>query len=750
MENQAYEYMNWPRIEGIVYGEENAPRDVMQPRIVPEGVLVQGYFPEAAKVTVETAKGRHKFVMEQEDEAGYFAAILPYKRIPSYEFLIENKEGTTSRRKDCYAFPSLITEEDEKKFCAGVNYEVYKKLGAHYCTNKGVEGTSFAVWAPNAVHVSVVGDFNQWDGRGTLMHRCPMSGIYELFIPGVKPGALYKYEIKVKGGNTILKADPYGGQSEMPPATASVVPDETAYAWQDDKWMKARKKYAGKDVPLSIYEADPFTWKAPDGKIPEDYKSLGRELAAYASKEGYTHVELTPVMEYLDEKSRGYTTFSYYSPSRRLGKRKDFMEMISTLHEAGVGVILDWTPAQFPGTSAGLALFDGTCLYEPDWIQRKYHAMWGTYLYKYGSPMVKNFLIANAWYWIREFHVDGLRFDDVDAMLYLDYGRKDGEWLPNMYGTNENLDAIEFLKHLNSIVKKKVPEVLLIAQEDGLWPDLTDSVENDHLGFDYKWSGGWTKDFLDYLSVDPQQRAGRHDELTLSMLYAYSEEYILTLASRDVGTYQEFLDKLPGSQQEKEATLRAAYGYLMTHPGKKMQALDADAPAPVQEYIKALNELYLGQPALYQKDDETEGFEWVQLMKAKEHIIAFLRKTDKPEDTLLVICNFSPETYENYSVGVPYPGKYKEILNSDAAKFGGTGAVNPRIKMSKKVECDEKENSITVKVPPLGISVFSYSQKVEKMTDNQGAKKAQRKRKTTSSKTKKSLKEEIEKKMQEE
>lgn len=750
MEKQAYKYMNWPRIEGIIYGEENAPRDVMQPKMVEEGVLVQGYFPEAVKVTVETAKGRHKFVMEQEDEAGYFAAILPYKRIPSYEFLIENAQGETQKRKDLYAFPSLITEEDEKKFCAGVYYEVYKKLGAHFCTHKGVEGVSFAVWAPNALHVSVAGDFNQWDGRSTLMHRCPMSGIYEIFIPGVKPGALYKYEIKVKGGNVILKADPYGQQSEMPPATASVVPEVQSYQWQDEKWMKERKKYAKKDVPLSIYEVDPFNWKAPDGTKPEDYQTLGRKLAAYASEEGYTHVELTPVMEYLDEKSRGYSTFAYYSPSRRLGKREDFMEMISQLHQAGVGVILDWTPAQFPGVSAGLALFDGTCLYEPEWIQRKYHPMWGTYLYKYGSPMVRNFLIANAWYWIQEFHADGLRFDDVDAMLYLDYGRKEGEWLPNMYGTNENLDAIEFLKHLNSIVKKTVPEVLLIAQEDGLWPDLTDSVENDHLGFDYKWSGGWTKDFLDYLSTDSDKREGHHDELTLSMLYAYSEEYILTLATRDVGTYQEFLEELPGSQEEKEATARAAYGYLMTHPGKKMQAVDGNAPAKVREYIKALNELYRSQPALYQMDDETAGFEWIQLMKAKEHIIAFLRKTDKIEDTLLVICNFSPNVYENYSVGVPYSGKYKEVLNSDAVKFGGSGAVNPRIKMSKKAECDEKENSITVKVPPLGVSVFSFSQKIEKVTDNQGAKKAQRKRKSASSKGKKGLKEEIAKKMQEE
>ncbi|CUM72661.1 1%2C4-alpha-glucan branching enzyme GlgB [Blautia hydrogenotrophica] len=747
MKNQAYEYMNWPRIEGILYGEESSPRDVMQPRTVPGGVLVQGYFPGAAKVTVRNLKSGQKFPMSLEEEAGYFAAILPYKRIPSYEFLVENEKGQTERRRDLYSFPSLITEEDEKKFCAGIYYEVYKKLGAHHCMHKGVEGTSFAVWAPNALHVSVVGDFNQWDGRGTLMHRCPMSGIYELFIPDVKPGALYKYEIKVKGGNTILKADPYGQQSEMPPATASVVPKASDFQWEDQKWMEKRKKYVKKNVPISIYEVNPFQWKTSEGEKPDSYQSLGRKLAEYVSEMGYTHVELTPVMEYLDEKSSGYVTFAYYSPSRRLGEAEDFKEMVSILHQAGVGVILDWTPAQFSNAGAGLALFDGTCLYEPEWAERKFHPVWGTYLYKYGSPMVKNFLIANAWYWLEQFHVDGLRMDDVDVMLYLDYGRRDGEWLPNMYGTNENLDAMEFLKHLNSIVKKKMPEVLLIAQEDGLWPDLTDSVENDHLGFDYKWSGGWTKDFLNYLSRDSAVRGKYHDELTLSMLYAYCEEYVLTLASRDVGNYERFLKRIPGTDKEKEATVRVAYGYLMTHPGKKMQAMDASAPAYMQEYVKTLNQLYRSQPALYQKDDETEGFEWIQLMKAKEHIITFLRKTGKPEETLLVICNFSTAAYDNYSVGVPYAGKYKEVLNSDHEKFGGSGVTNPRIKMSKKVECDERNASITVKVPPLGISVYAFSREVKKVTGNQGAKRSQKK---TTRAGKKNLKDELAEKIRKE
>lgn len=749
MENRAYQYMNWPRIEGIIYGEECSPRDVMEPRRVPEGVLVQGFFPDAAQVAVRNTKSGQEFPMEMEDEAGYYAVVLPYKRIPSYEFLVEAEDGQIRRQPDLYNFSSGITQEDERKFCAGVFYQAYQKLGAHFGSQKGVEGTFFAVWAPNALRVSVVGDFNDWDGRRALMHRCPMSGIYELFVPEVRPGALYKYEIKVRGGNVILKADPYARQSEMPPATASVVPRESAFRWDDQRWMQERKKYARKDVPVSIYEVDPFRWEAPDGERTDSYQSLARKLADYVSAMGYTHVELTPVMEYLDEESKGYATFAYYAPSRRLGDYQDFMEMVSILHSAGIGVIMDWTPAQFPNVGAGLALFDGTCLYEPEWMERKFHPFWGTFLYRYESPMVKNFLIANAWYWIQEFHVDGLRMDDVDAMLYLDYGRRPGEWLPNIYGTNENLEALEFLKHLNSVIKKKYPEILLIAQEDGLWPELTDGVENDHLGFDYKWSGGWTKDFLDYLSKEETERKGSHDALTLSMLYAYCEEYVLTLASRDVGTsYQEFLDKVAGTQGEKEATVRAAYGYLMTHPGKKMQAMDAAAPGPMQEYMKALNQVYRSSPALYQLDDAVEGFQWIQLMKAQERTIAFLRKGKKPSETLLVICNFSPTAYENYPVGVPYPGKYKEILNSDHTKFGGSGVINPRVKMSKKVQCDERADSITVKVPPLGIAIFSYSQAVEKMTDNQGAKKRQ-KRKGTSPRGK-TLREEIASKIEKE
>ena len=392
--------------------------------------------------------------------------------------------------------------------------------------------------------------------------------------------------------------------------------------------------------------------------------------------------------------------------STRYGEPKEFAAFVDQLHQEGIGVILDWSPAQFPRYEGGLEKFDGTVLYEVKDPGMAVHPMWGTMLYNYDSPMVKDFLISGACFWLEVFHADGLRMDDVDAMLYLDYGRKDG-WTPNMYGSNENLHAIEFLKHLNSIVKKRNPGALLIAQEDGLWPELTDCVENDHIGFDYKWSGGWTRDFLFYLSVDPVLRKNYHDQLTLSTLYAYSEHYVLTLGSRDVGTLGEFMDKLPGDEKQKLAQVRAAYSYMMVHPGCKMMAPQGDMPEGLGKCIQALNALYKNSPALYKLDDDYDGFEWIQLMKYEENVITFLRKTEKPEETLLVICNFAAIPYENYQVGVPFAGKYKEVFNSDAAEFGGEGVVNARVKIAKAEEWDEREHSIKVKLPALGVSIYS-------------------------------------------
>ena len=683
--------MDWPRIEAIVYGEETAPKDVMSPRLTADGVLIQGFFPDAEKA--EVIAGRKTYAMEKEDEAGYFAVLIPGRRIPSYLFRVTKGEET-EEFADPYAFAGQITEEEEKAFCAGVYYHAYEKLGAHPATIRGTQGVSFAVWAPNAVSVSVAGDFNKWDGRRHIMHRMPMSGIFELFVPGAKVGDLYKYEIKVKGGEIKFKTDPYGASIEQPPASASVVADVSSFQWEDDSWVKNRKKYADRKQPLSIYETSMDQWKD------------GAELAEYAGKLGYTHVELHPVMAYLNDEAGPYSTYGYYALDRRLGTPEDFQKFVNELHKAEIGVILDWTPAAFPREEGGLELFDGTPLYEePDPSMA---------IHNYESPMVKDFLIANAFYWLEVYHVDGLRFDDVDAMLYLDYGREPGQWKPNIYGTNENLAALEFLKHLNSVVKKKIPGALMIAQEDGLWPELTDSVEEDHPGFDYKWNQGWTRDFLEYLSKDPLERKNAHDQLTLSMVYAYCEHYILTLGTRDVGTLEKFMENLPGNTEQKFAQVRAAYSYLTLHPGCKMTAPDKEAPEELQKFMGNLNRLYRNQPALYEKDDDYDGFEWVQLMKYEENVLTFLRKTDKPEETLLAVFNFAGIPYENYQVGVPFHGKYKEILNSDRKEYGGNGMTNPRAKTSRAEECDEREESIRLTVPALGVTVFSCTPEEKK------------------------------------
>ena len=698
MDEKLYKYMDWPRIEAVVYGEEVSPKDVMGPRITKDGVLIQGFFPEAKSAKV--IAGKKEYQMEMEDEAGYFAVLLPAKRIPKYSFLVQ-WEDYEKQWTDPYQYSGQMLPEEEKAFCAGVYYESYKKLGAHLMTVDGVEGTYFAVWAPNAQRVSVVGDFNNWDGRFLMMHRMPMSGIFELFVPDIKAGTLYKYEIKEKSGKISLKADPYGFGAEKPKDCASVVTDLSGFSWDDGEWMEARKKYDDRKQPISIYETDITKWES------------GEELAEFMKETGYTHVEFKPVMEYLEESTGGYSTSSYYAPTSRFGTPEKFQKAVNLLHQAEVGVILDWTPAQFPRFEGGLEKFDGTPLYEIPDESASVHPMWGTMLYNYGSPMVRDFLIANACFWTEVYHVDGFRMDDVDAMLYLDYGRNMGEWQPNLYGTNENLYAVEFLKHLNSIVKKRNPGVLLIAQEDGLWPELTDSVENDHLGFDYKWSGGWTRDFLEYLASEPENRKRSHDQLTLSTLYAYSEHYILTLGSRDVGTLDDFRKRIWGDENQKEAEIRAAYGYMTLHPGCKMSALDKEMPKALKEYIRDLNTLYKEQPALWKKDDDYEGLEWIQLMKYEENVLTFLRKTENPSETLLAVCNFAADTYENYQVGVPYAGKYKEIFNSDLKKYGGNGVGNPRVKTAKSQEWDERPYSIKMKIPALGILVFSVTPQEE-------------------------------------
>ena len=554
-------------------------------------------------------------------------------------------------------------------------------------TVQGVEGVNFAVWAPNALRVSVVGDFNRWDGRTCQMH-CLDSGIFELFIPGLKAGDLYKYEIKAKGGLTYLKADPYANAAQMRPDTASVVADLRDYEWQDQEWMRTRGEKQGYQDPMFIYEVHLGSWKKPKEGEKEfyNYRELAPLLAEYVKDMGYTHVELMPVMEHPLDESWGYQVTGYYAPTSRYGSPQDFMYFMDYMHREGIGVILDWVPAHFPRDTFGLSAFDGTCLYEHQDPRKGFHPHWGTLIYNYGRPEVKNFLIANALFWADKYHADGIRMDAVASMLYLDYGKQDGEWVANIYGGNENLEAIEFLKHLNSIFKKKYPSALLIAEESTAWPKITGDLEDEGLGFDYKWNMGWMNDFLNYMKYDPVYRGSHHDELTFSMIYNYSERFLLSLSHDEVvhgkGT---LVQKMPGEYEQKLSNLRLAYGYLTAHPGKKLlfmgqefgqdmewdekkeldwEALEYPAHTQMKDYVKALLHLYRSCPALYRDDFKTEGFEWINCLEWEKNLLVFLRKTEKEEDTLLVVCNFSNVVYEDYQVGVPYAGKYKEIFNS--------------------------------------------------------------------------------------
>ncbi|WP_411338215.1 1,4-alpha-glucan branching protein GlgB [Ruminococcus gauvreauii] len=730
MADKLYDLMDWAAIEAIVYSEENKPRRTLGPRVTKDGVLIQCFFPEKTKVMLKTTADRVNHRMKMQDENGFFAILLPGKKIPEYVYVIQ-EEGKYKEYEDPYAFPTQITHEEEVQFSHGICYDIYEKLGAHPMRVNGRRGVHFAVWAPNALRVSVVGDFNGWDGRMYQMEKLEESGIFELFIPGIEADELYKFELKLRDGLTYLKADPYANAAQLRPDTASVVTNLRKYRWNDQSWMTNRKKVQGEDKPMYIYELHLGSFRKPeDGRLFCNYREIAPVLVDYVRETGYTHVELMPVMEHPLDESWGYQVSGYYAPTRRYGSPQDFMAFVDALHEAGIGVILDWVPAHFPKDIAGLAAFDGTCLYEHQDPRQGMHPHWGTLIFNYGRPQVSNFLISNALFWAEKYHIDGIRMDAVASMLYLDYGKNDGEWVANIYGGNENLEAIEFLRHLNSIFKKRYPDVMMIAEESTSWPKVTESVKKDGLGFDYKWNMGWMNDFLGYMEYDPVFRGAHHNELTFSMVYAYSERFLLGLSHDEfVHEKKSLIEKMPGDDEQKFSNMRAALTYMVCHPGKKLLFMGQDF-AQIQEwsesrqldwdlmeepkhrefyeFFKALLKMYKSCPALYERDYDTEGFIWINEMEWEKNILTFMRCGKKRDDMLLIVCNFSAVSYPEYQVGVPKAGKYKEIFNSDAKKYGGSGMVNPRVKASRPVECDERADSVKIKAAPLSVAVFEY------------------------------------------
>lgn len=729
MTKKLYKMMNWPVIEEIIYSESQDPHATLGPHVQGNGTLIQAFFPGAQKVTLQLTKDMTEKEMELADDDGFFAVWLPVKNVGAYRYIVSYENGSVETMQDAYRHECLITAEDEEKFAMGVHYTVYEKLGAHPLNLDGEDGVYFAVWAPNALRVSTVGDFNHWDGRVHQMRKLP-SGIFEIFIPGVKAGDNYKYEIKLKTGLTYLKADPYGNAAQLRPETASVVADLRNFKWEDKEFIKKRKTFQKENAPISVYELYLGSFLAPkDEEEYANYREIADKLIPYVMEMGYTHVELMPVMEHPLDASWGYQVIGYYAPTARYGTPEDFMYFVNELHKAGIGVILDWVPAHFPRDIYGLSSFDGTCLYENPDEQRRSHPHWGTLVFDYGRPEVSNYLIANALFWVEKFHADGIRMDAVASMLYLDYGRNPGEWTANIYGGNENLEAVELIKHLNSMMGKRNPGVLRIAEESTAWPMVTGSLEDGGLGFDLKWNMGWMNDYLDYIKYDPYFRSHHHSELTFSMIYAYSEKFMLVFSHDEaVHGKSSMLGKMPGEREQKFANLRLTYAYMFTHPGRKLLFMGQDIGEfsewnemrqtewellkypdhkGMAALVKKLNELYTTKPALYEWDDKPEGFAWINSINSTENLLTFLRKTRKKESLLVVAANFSG-VEKQVKIGVPYEGSYKEILNTDAEEFGGSGMINKRAKRAVKKEWDDRPYSVSITLAPLSISILEF------------------------------------------
>ena len=720
--------INWMEVDALVQGIHNNPHHILGMHECIDDLYINAYLPGAKVVNAIEVSTKKKYTLVSERVLGFFSVVIKDKKPFEYKLNVRFDNGDEVTYFDPYVFEPVIDPIDISLFNEGKHYSIYEKMGAHPMTVDGVEGVLFAVWAPNADRVSVVGNFNNWDGRRHPMRKLDYSGIYELFIPGKLVGEIYKYEIKAKSGQVFMKSDPYAFSSEVRPANASRIVD-ISYKWKDTAWMEKRETKDTDAQPMAIYEMHLGSWKRPtDGREFFNYRDIASLLADYLLMMNYNYVELMPIMEHPYDPSWGYQVTGYYAPTSRYGSPADFMYFVDYLHSKGIGVILDWVPAHFPKDEHGLGRFDGTALYEHEDPKRGEHPHWGTYIYNYGRNEVRNFLVANALYWAEKYHIDGIRIDAVASMLYLDYGRGDGEWLPNIYGGNENLEAIDFIKELNSKMHELHKGVIMIAEESTAWPMMTHPVEAGGLGFDYKWNMGWMNDFLNYMKLDPLYRKYHHNDLTFSMVYAYSEKFILVLSHDEVVHEKgSMIAKMPGGYEDKFSNLRVAYGYMMTHPGKKLlfmgqeiaqftefnenaevdwSLFEFDAHVFMQGYVKELNELYKTEPALYELDSSPEGFTWINCNSANTSLLSYVRKGKKESDTLLIICNFTPMEHKAYKLATPSGGRWQEIFSSDNNRYGGEGRNNKTVKQAKKAECDGQEHYISVTVPPLSISVF--------------------------------------------
>jgi 1,4-alpha-glucan branching enzyme len=722
-------------LESLVHVQHRSPHTLlgMHPLGDGSGVVVRAFLPEAAEVEIIPVheKGRPRIKLKKLHDAGVFeGAVKDGNRVYAYDLIVKDHQGKQSQARDPYSFLPTLGETDLYLFGQGNERKIYDKLGAHLRVIDGVKGTSFAVWAPNAQRVSVVGDFNNWDGRRHPMRALGASGVWEIFIPGLGEGTLYKFEVKNIHGHPVLKTDPFGFFFENPPKHASIVWDTQKFKWSDDAWLKQRKNYDCLRRPMSIYEVHLGSWKKKNWYESMSYRELAGPLVDYVRTMGFTHVEFLPVAEHAFYPSWGYQVTGFYAPTSRFGTPDDFQYLVNALHEAGIGIIVDWVPAHFPRDEWSLANFDGTALFEHEDPRKGAHQDWGTLIFNYGRHEVRNFLAANALFWCERYHIDGLRVDAVASMLYLDYSRKPGEWLPNQYGGNENIEAIEFLRFFNHVVHTECPGVITIAEESTAWPQVTRPPYIGGLGFSLKWNMGWMHDTLHYFSRDPIYRKHHQNDLTFAMLYHFHENFILPLSHDEIVHGKgSLIGKMPGDDWQKFANLRTLLAYQWLFPGKQLLFMGGEIGQSsewnenkeldwhlleagpfhkgVQRFVEDMNRTYRNEPALWEADYDYNGFYWLDCGDADNSVLSFVRQNTDCSRQVLVIMNLTPVLRTDYRVGVPKPGYWKEIVNSDSGLYGGSNCGNLGGVDTEEYKWHNQAFSAKFCLPPMSVIAFS-------------------------------------------
>jgi 1,4-alpha-glucan branching enzyme len=722
-----------PQVQAIVEARHDDPFSFLGMHRTATGICVRAMLPAAQEMAVvDSASGKIAAEGVRIHPDGLFVATVADRREPFRYRLRVSSGSLQSEFDDVYRFSPVLGELDIYLLVEGNHLASYQKLGAHAVVHEGIEGIAFAMWAPNARRVSVVGDFNAWDGRRMPMRRREASGFWELFVPGLRPGRLYKYEILGSDGRLLpLKADPHAEQSERPPGTASVVAHPSRHVWNDGAWMAERWRRNDRESPIAIYEVHLGSWRrnlAEQGRYLT-YRELADQLVPYTQEMGFTHIEILPATEYPFDGSWGYQPISLFAPTSRYGAPDDFRAFVEACHGAGLGLLLDWVPGHFPNDPHGLGRFDGTALYEHADPRQGIHPDWDTFIYNYGRREVGNFLLSSALYWLREFHIDGIRVDAVASMLYLDYSRREGAWIPNTFGGRENLEAIAFLRRLNELVFGEGSGATSAAEESTAWPMVSRPVYVGGLGFGFKWNMGWMHDTLHYMSLDPIHRKYHHNDLTFGLLYAYHENFILPLSHDEmVHGKGSLIGKMAGDRWQRFANLRAYLAYMWTQPGKKLLFMGAEfaqerewnhdigldwqlladpAHEGVRRLVRDLNFLYRSTPALHRLDCDPDGFGWIDVANAAESIISYLRRGRDPHELAVVVCNFTPVPRENYRIGVPRPGRYRERVNTDATEYGGSGVGNAGEVHAEPHPMHGLHYSIGLRLPPLGVLIFT-------------------------------------------